>query len=172
MERADEMLKLAEQNGMVVLLDPIETESWLPVLRQNGIEKAFNYGQFLGNRFKNRANIIWLHGNDFQSWRDRSDATLVQAVVRGIRSVDPIHMHTAELNYLTSGTLDDPSWAGLVELDAAYSFLATFAQVSAEYVAPTTNQCSWWKLPTKTKTSGLPRVARRRICVSRSTGPC
>jgi hypothetical protein len=132
-QRAEDMLKLAEQNGMVVLLDPIETVSWLPVLRKNGIEKAFRYGQFLGNHFKSRANIIWLHGNDFQSWRDQGDAALVQAVARGIRSVDAIHMHTVELNYLTSGTLDDPSWSGLVELDAAYSYLPTFAQVSAEY---------------------------------------
>jgi hypothetical protein len=132
-QRADDMLKLAEQSGMVVLLDPIETESWLPILRQNGIEKAFRYGQFLGNRFRGRTNIIWLHGNDFQSWRDQTETALVQAVARGIRSVDAIHMHTAELNYLTSGTLDDPSWSGLVELDAAYSYLPTFAQVSAEY---------------------------------------
>jgi Protein of unknown function (DUF4038)/Putative collagen-binding domain of a collagenase len=132
-QRADDMLGLAEQNGIVVLLDPIETASWLPVLRQNGIDKAFRYGQFLGNRFNSRANIIWLHGNDFQSWRDPADTALVQAVARGIRSVDAIHMHTAELNYWTSGTLDDPSWRGLVELDAAYSYLPTFAQVSAEY---------------------------------------
>jgi hypothetical protein len=132
-QRADDMLKLAEQSGQVVLLDPIETSSWLPVLRQNGTEKAFRYGQFLGNRFNSRANIIWLHGNDFQSWRDPADTALVQAVARGIRSVDAIHMHTAELNFLTSGTLDDPSWNGLVELDAAYSYLPTFAQVSAEY---------------------------------------
>jgi hypothetical protein len=132
-QRADDMLKLAEQSGMVVLLDPIETESWLPVLRQNGIEKAFRYGQFLGDRFKSRANIIWLHGNDFQSWRDKADAALVQAVARGIRSVNATHMQTAELNYLTSGTLDDPSWSGLAELDAAYTYLPTFAQVSAEY---------------------------------------
>jgi hypothetical protein len=132
-QRADDMLRLAEQSGMVVLLNPIETISWLPVLRHNGIEKAFRYGQFLGNRFNSRANIIWLHGNDFQSWRDRADTALVQAVARGIRSVDAIHMHTAELNYWTSGTLDDPSWGRLIELDAAYTYLPTFAQVSAEY---------------------------------------
>jgi hypothetical protein len=132
-QRADDMIKLAEQSGIAVLLDPIETESWLPVLRQNGIEKAFHYGQFLGNRFINRTNIIWLHGNDFQSWRNPTDTALVQAVARGIRSVDATHIHTTELNYWTSGTLDDPSWSGLVDLDAAYSYLPAFAQVSAEY---------------------------------------
>jgi hypothetical protein len=42
-------------------------------------------------------------------------------------------VHTAELNYLTSGTLDDPSWSGLVELDGAYSYLPMFAHVSTEY---------------------------------------
>ena len=64
---------------------------------------------------------------------NRVDTALVQAVARGIRSVEATHIHTAELNYWTSGTLDDPSWSGLVELDAAYTYLPTFAQVSAEY---------------------------------------
>jgi hypothetical protein len=38
-------------------------------------------------------------GNDFQSWQDSTDTALVQAVARGIRNEDKIHMHTAELNY-------------------------------------------------------------------------
>ena len=145
-QRADDMLRLAEQSGMVVLLNPIETSSWLQVLRQNGIEKAFRYGQFLGNRFNSRANIIWLHGNDFQTWRDPADAALVQAVARGIRSVDAVHMHTAELSYLTSGTLDDRSWSRLVALDAAYSYLPAFAQAL-----------------TRARTFFLPTEGRRRI---------
>ena len=47
-QRADDMINIAAQNGMVVLLDPIETSSWLGVLRANGIERAFAYGQYLG----------------------------------------------------------------------------------------------------------------------------
>jgi Protein of unknown function (DUF4038)/Putative collagen-binding domain of a collagenase len=132
-QRTDDIVKLAAANGMVVLLDPIETSSWLPILRAAGAEQAFRYGQYLGRRYKDFPNIIWMHGNDFQSWRDRTDDALVQAVARGIRSEDSMHIQTIELNYLTSGSLDDPSWAPLIELDAAYTYYPTYAQVLTEY---------------------------------------
>lgn len=67
---------------MLVLLDPIETSSRLPVLRAAGVDRAFAYGQYLGRRDQGGPNIIWMHGNDFQSWHNRTDARLVQAVAR------------------------------------------------------------------------------------------
>jgi len=132
-QRVDDIIRLAATHGMVVLLDPIETTSWLPILRAAGVEQAFGYGQYLGRRYKDFPNIIWMHGNDFQSWRDVIDDALVQAVARGIRSEDQTHIHTIELNYLTSGSLDDPGWASLIDLDAAYTYFPTFAQVLTEY---------------------------------------
>jgi Protein of unknown function (DUF4038)/Putative collagen-binding domain of a collagenase len=132
-ERADEMIRLAAANGMVVLLDPIETSGWLGILRANGLAKAREYGAFLGNRYRSFANIIWMHGNDFQTWRDPTDTGLVQAVAIGIRSADREHVHTVELNYLMSGSLDDPSWAPLIELDAAYTYYPTYGQLLKEY---------------------------------------
>jgi hypothetical protein len=74
-----------------------------------------------------------MHGNDFQSWQDPVDDALVQAVARGIRNTDPNHLHTAELNYLTSGSLDDPTWQPLIDLSAAYTYFPTYAQILAEY---------------------------------------
>ena len=132
-QRVDDVLRIAADHGMVVLLDPIETISWLDILRKNGTSKAFEYGQYLGNRYKDFPNIIWMHGNDFQSWRNASDDALVQAVARGIRSVDANHIHTVELNYATSGSLEDKSWAPLIELNAAYTYFPTYAQVLTEY---------------------------------------
>jgi hypothetical protein len=132
-QRVDDMLRIAADHGMVVLLDPIETISWLDVLRNNGKSKAFEYGQYLGDRYKDFANIIWMHGNDFQSWRNAADAELVQAVARGIRSRDANHIHTVELSYVTSGSLEDTSWAPLIELNAAYTYFPTYAQVLTEY---------------------------------------
>jgi hypothetical protein len=118
---------------MVVLLDPIETIGWLRILRANGNDKAFAFGRYLGNRYKDFPNIIWMHGNDFQSWQNATDNALVQAVARGIRSVDSNHIHTVELNYLTSGSLEDRSWAPLIELNAAYTYFPTHAQVLTEF---------------------------------------
>ncbi|MBS0560683.1 MAG: DUF4038 domain-containing protein [Proteobacteria bacterium] len=134
--RADALVRRAGAYGMTVLLDPIETSGWLPVLRANGLDKAFAYGRYLGTRFAGTANIIWMSGNDFQTWTDPADDRLVQAVARGIRSVDREHLQTAELNYTSSGTLDDESWAPLIGLDAAYTYLPAFAQVMKEYGRP------------------------------------
>lgn len=132
-KRADDMIRLAASYGMVVILDPIETVGWLKTLKANGAAGAFTYGQYLGNRYKDFPNIIWMHGNDFQSWQDPNDRALVQAVARGIRSEDKSHIHTVELNYLSSGSLDDPSWAPLIELNAAYTYFPTYVQVLTEY---------------------------------------
>jgi hypothetical protein len=84
-QRVDKVLRIAANHGMVVLLDPIETVSWLDILRKNGKSKAFEYGQYLGNRYSDFPNINWMHGNDFQSWRNAADDALVQAVARGYR---------------------------------------------------------------------------------------
>ena len=135
-QRVDDVLRIAADHGIVVLLDPIETISWLDILRKNGTSKAFEFGQYLGNRYKDFPNIIWMHGNDLQSWRNAGDDAVVQAVARGIRSVDANHIHTVELNYETSGSLEDKSWAPLIELNAAYTYFPTYAQVLTEYNRP------------------------------------
>jgi Protein of unknown function (DUF4038)/Putative collagen-binding domain of a collagenase len=134
--RVDEIIRLAAGSGIVAFLDPIETSGWLNILRANSLAKAFAYGQFLGSRYREFPNIVWMNGNDFQTWRDSTDDALVQAVARGIRSADPTHLQTIELNFLTSGSLDDPSWAPLIDLDAAYTYFPTYAQVLTEYNRP------------------------------------
>ena len=127
--QVDAMLNLAAQYGIVVFLDPIETGGWLDVLSSNGTTKDYNYGVYLGNRYKNFPNIVWLNGNDFQTWTNSSDDAVVQAVANGIKSVDSNHLQTVELNYDTSGSLDDPKWAGIIGLDSAYSYYPQYGQV-------------------------------------------
>lgn len=131
--QVDAMLSLAAQFNIVVFLDPIETGGWLGTLRSNGATKDYNYGVYLGNRYKNFPNIVWLNGNDFQTWMNPSDDAVVSAVDRGIKSVDGSHLQTVELNYYTSGSLDDPTWGSIIGLDSAYSYYPTYAQVLKEY---------------------------------------
>jgi hypothetical protein len=76
---------------------------------------------------------VWFNGNDFQTWHDPSDDAVVLAVAKGIQSVDPGHPQTIELNWLTSGSLDDPRWRTVIKLDAAYTYYPTYAQVLREY---------------------------------------
>ncbi len=55
------------------------------------------------------------------------------AVAKGIRSADPAALQTIELNYLTSTSLDDPRWRGIIGLDAAYTYAPTYAEVLKAY---------------------------------------
>ena len=131
--RASAMIKLAANAGIVVFLDPIETGGWLGVLQQNGAQKDFAFGQFLGRTFGRFPNIVWSNGNDFQTWGNPADDAVVLAVARGIQSVDPANIQTIELNYLTSASLDDPRWSPIVKIDAAYTYSPTYAEVLKEY---------------------------------------
>lgn len=66
------------------------------------------------------------------TWADPTDDAVALAVAKGVRSADPNHIHTTELNYPTSGSLDDARWEPLVELDGAYTYYPTYAQVLKE----------------------------------------
>jgi hypothetical protein len=132
-DRAEQMLNAAAAHGQVVLLDPIETGGWLGILGDNGTAKARKYGEFLGNRFKNTPNIIWMSGNDFQSWRDPSQTALVKAVMKGLAAKDPNHIQTVELDYLVSASLDNGSLRSLIGLDAVYTYEPTYAKELSEY---------------------------------------
>ena len=131
--RADAMIRLAAHYGMVVFLDPIETGGWLDVLRQNGVAKDRAYGRWVGRRYKRFANVLWWNGNDFQSWQNPADDAVVLAVAKGIRETDPQALQTVELNYWRSGSLDDQRWRSVIRIDGAYTYYATYAQVSQEY---------------------------------------
>jgi len=139
--RLDEMLALAANHGMAVFLNPIETGQWLPTLRNNGPVAAYAYGQYLGNRYKNFHNIVWLNGNDFENWKDRGDDAVVQAVAKGIKSVDPSSLQTVELNYQNSSSFDDPTWVPLVQINSTYAYSPTYIQMLHSYnqtpIAPT-----------------------------------
>ena len=132
-KRADAILTLAAKAGLVVFLDPIETGGWLSVLQKNGIAKDRAYGRFLGTRYKRFRNIVWMSGNDFQSWSKTSDDAVVLAVAKGLRSASPAQLQTVELNYLNSGSLDDERWRPVIKVDAAYTYFPTYAQVIKEY---------------------------------------
>jgi hypothetical protein len=134
--RADAMVRLAAKHHLAVFLDPIETGGWLGVLRRNGTTKAYAYGRYLGRRYRHDANIVWLNGNDFQTWSTPSDDALVLAVARGIRSTDPDAVQTVELNYEVSTSSDDPRWRGILGLNAAYTYSPTYAEVLKAYHRP------------------------------------
>ncbi len=132
--RVDEFIRLAAKYGITVLLNPAETIGWLDLLKAAGTDRAFEYGQYLGRRYGGFDNIVWLFGNDFQGWSTDAQAVgVVQAVSRGIRDTDSAHMHTVQLDFEVSGSLDDPSWGSLIDLSATYTYAPTYAQILVDY---------------------------------------
>jgi hypothetical protein len=130
------MIKIAAAHGMTIMLDVVETSGWLNTFKANGPKKAAAFGGYVGNRYKDVPNIIWMYGNDFQTWTDPGDDAVVLAVAKGIRSADPNHIHTTVLNYLSSASLDDARWESVVELGGVYTYYLTYAQVLKEYNRP------------------------------------
>ncbi len=131
--RCDHMIQSAASHGITVVLDPCETGSFLSVMKQNGVAKCRAYGRYLGNRYKTFDNIVWMSGNDFQDWSDAYSDSVATAVALGIKDNDTRHLHTVELDYVVSGSLDDPNWAAIVGLDASYTYYPTYAQVLLDY---------------------------------------
>lgn len=67
-DHADYILNLVEQEGLFVGLLPCWGEYVTPRFNQQGVFKntneAYEYGYFLGNRYRTKKNIIWILGGD------------------------------------------------------------------------------------------------------------
>jgi len=174
--RLDHVVVLAAKHGLLVFIDPIETIGWLPTLRNNGLASAYSYGQYLGRRYKRFSNVAWLNGNDFNSWKEPKDDALVQAVAKGIKSEDPAHLHSVELNVCTSSSLDDPTWAPLIALNGTYTYSPTYMQMLHSYnqtpVMPTYLMEAHydWEDVGKPPDFGTPAVLRREEYWTTLTG--
>jgi hypothetical protein len=139
--RVDEMITAAANHGLVVFLDPIDTcctgaprrGMWLQALLNNGLTAAASYGQYVGERFKRFDNIIWLHGDDFNTWQTPEDDAAVQAVAKAIKAADPTALHTVELNVFNSSSLDDQTWAPIISFNSTYTYSPTYIEMLHSY---------------------------------------
>jgi len=131
--RLDAMVELARSYGMTLLIQPAETGSFRDLLRSNGTSKDFAYGAFLGARYKDDPNLIWLSGNDYQTDQWETYDPFTTALARGIRSTDPQRLQTVELNFPVSLSTDNREWAGIIDINSAYTYAPTYAEVLVGY---------------------------------------
>jgi hypothetical protein len=132
-QRATAMIALAAQYGFTVFLDPIETGGWLSTLKNNGQSADYAYGQYVGTLFAQYTNIVWISGNDFQSWMYSPDNPDVLAVAQGIQNTDPTALQTNELSYPDSDSLEDTSWDSVLNLDGVYTYSPTYEWMLMAY---------------------------------------
>ena len=137
----DNFINMAASYGQVVLFDPLTTADYMNDMRASGPTKAFNFGAYLGNRYKNFPNIIWELGNDFQTWRNTtptcpgtvSDNTLVQQLMAGIASADTNHIQTIQLDYYRSYSNQDTTIVPYIHADGVYNYYETYDYALTAY---------------------------------------
>jgi hypothetical protein len=161
-KRCDHMIQLADKYGLLVILDPCETIDHLKPMLKNGPEKCREFGRYLGSRYKDFDNLLWMHGNDFQTWKNPEHDAVALAVARGIRDKDARHLHTVELDYEISGSLDDERWAPLIDLSASYTYYPTYAQVLKDYNRPNFKPVVMVEADYEFERESTPAVLRRQ----------
>jgi chitodextrinase len=95
---ADQIIQMAAAKGILVLLTPSYlgslggNEGWYQEMVANGTTKLSAYGNYLGQRYKNFSNVLWVHGGDYNP----PDKTLTRAIALGIMNVPGTQaLHTA-----------------------------------------------------------------------------
>lgn len=93
----DWVIKKAEEKGIFIGLlptwgDKVDPATWGKGPKIFNKENSYKYGQWIGNRYKNSPNIIWINGGD----RDGGGANtpIWDAIGEGIKSVDMNHLMT------------------------------------------------------------------------------
>jgi hypothetical protein len=129
----DYIVQTAATNGIQVLLTPLDEGGLSDTALQNGTARCRQYGQFLGNRYKNYPNILWQDGNDFQLWRTASYDAVITSIALGIRETSPNELHTIELDYYISDSLEDPNWGPIVSVNGVYTYFPTYDECLLAY---------------------------------------
>jgi Protein of unknown function (DUF4038)/Putative collagen-binding domain of a collagenase/Bacterial Ig-like domain (group 2) len=95
---ADSIIRSAARKGILVLLAPLYLgnecgdQGWCAEVQAATPADLIAWGRFVGDRYRNDANIIWVIGGDTDPSPVRSE---VLAFVNGVRSVDTAHLFTA-----------------------------------------------------------------------------
>ena len=129
----DFIVQQAAANGLQCMFTPLDQGGWTQTSLVNGTTRCQQYGQFLGNRYRNYPNIIWNFGNDFQLWRTQQNDAVILAIADGLRSADPNHLITVELDYPVSESQNDPNWIPRINTNVVYTYFTPYIETLVAY---------------------------------------
>jgi hypothetical protein len=130
----DQVIQRAYEKGILVLLAPAYLgynggdEGWFQEMTANGTTKLRNYGRYLGQRYRNFPNILWVQAGDFNP----PTPDLVRAVALGILDYDTVHLHTAHCGRGNSAMDCFPNETWLT-VNASYTSDITYPDVLRDY---------------------------------------
>lgn len=131
---ADWVLELAAEKGFLVLLAPSYlgweggNQGWYAEMARNGTAKLSEYGRYLGRRYKDCMNILWVHGGDYNP----PDRSLVRAIAAGIRELDSRALNTASGGPETSAL---EYWRGepWLQVNSLYTYRSIYVAAREAY---------------------------------------
>jgi hypothetical protein len=100
-------------------------------MERSGPQVLKSYGAYVGNRYKDLTNIIWVMGGDY----DAPDKALIRALVEGLDVSDPGTLKTV---HSSRDTITSEYWSGerWLNFDTAYTYDDVYAAVAAETSRP------------------------------------
>jgi hypothetical protein len=113
----DSVIQRADALGMTVFLYPMydgypgSVEGWWDQMVGNGSNTLFQYGQWVGNRYRNTPNLVYIGAGDFDE--PNPPNYLWNAVANGILSVDTNHLFTAQTGGSSARAYYSNAWCNL-----------------------------------------------------------
>jgi hypothetical protein len=131
-DHADWVLRRAAEEGFLVLLTPSYigccSDGWYRAMVANGVDQLSDYGEYLGRRYRDFTNILWVHAGD----GDPPRKDLVSAIAEGIQRYDPRALHTAH-GAPDSAVADYWAGAGWLDINNVYTYGPVYERALAQY---------------------------------------
>ena len=112
-------------------------EGWWEALisEVNSREVCFRFGQYLGARFRNRPNLIWLAGGDFAPPPGSEGERRHWEILRGIRAAGAQQLCTGHWNREHQGGIstDQELFASTMQLNGVYQYADVWKYVTRAF---------------------------------------
>jgi hypothetical protein len=134
-QQADWVLKRAAEKGFVVFLTPMylgykgTDEGWNQEAILNGDAKCREFGRYLGRRYRDYSNIVWMMGGDRNpglAWET------TDALARGISEAAPNAIFTAHADH-ESSTVQQYSAGGWLNINTTYTYAIVHELLLRDY---------------------------------------
>lgn len=138
---ADSIIRLAASKGMLVSFAAMYLgynggdEGWWKELTNsvNTQSVCYNFGLYVGNRYKNQKNIFWVIGGDFMPPRGSEGEARLLKFMQGVKAAGAKQLWSGDWEPNTIAT-DEPSFAPSMDLNAVYTYGLKGKSGGATYV--------------------------------------
>ena len=135
----DYIFDQAEANGITIFFTVLDNITHFSTAQNLSSAEAFAYGQFLGARYGDRPNLVWVVGNDWQpDWSAGEQS--YRRMIDGVQDQESVaHLVTVWLNYTTSVSTDlidvggYTAWESMIDVNAVYDYALPYHPAQLAY---------------------------------------